>query len=117
MSCNCSNAKPLPKCISTLILADVVYGSKSYLVYFKTPDGRIDAYPCVDVVYTDLIGVEDIDVRVGTSYEVWIASTVGNDINNKVAFTPIGATSSVTCINIEFVYCESELTYQNVTLQ
>ena len=117
MSCDCSKALPIPKCLDTLIIGDVVDGSKSYNAYFKTPDGRVDVYPCIDVVYTDLIGVSDIDVRVGTSYEVWLVATTSNSINDRVAFTPIGATSSVECIEVRFTHCETEFTYQQITLE
>jgi len=117
MSCNCSKALPIPKCLDTLILGDVADGSQSYLVYFKTPDGRVDVYPSVDVVYTDLIGVSDIDVRIGTQYEVWLTLATSNSINDRVSFTPIGATVSVTCIEVSFMICDTEFTYQQIELE
>ena len=116
MSCECSKAKSLPKCIDSLIIGDVVDGSKSYNVILKRPDGRVDIYPSVDIVYTDLIGVEDIEVVTGTIYTVWLNDTTSNDINAKTAFTPIGATSSVTCVEISFDYCDDTLFTQQITL-
>lgn len=116
MSCNCSKANSLPKCIDSLIIGDVADGSKSYNVVFKRPDGRMDIYPSVDIVYTDLIGVEDIEVVTDTIYQVWLNATTSNDINAKTAFTPIGASSSVTCVELSFTYCDDTLTTQQITL-
>lgn len=115
MSCDCTTAQRLPKCIDTLIIGDVTDGSKNYNVIFKTPDGRIDIYPGVDFVYTDLIGVEDIDVRTGTVYQIWLNDSASNNINLKTAFTPVGGTS-VDCVDVVFEYCSDEHTTQYITL-
>lgn len=117
MSCNCSKAKKLPSCIGTLIIGDVADGAQNYNVYLRTPDGRTDVYPAVDVIYTDLLGIEEPELRVGTQYEVWIAKTNAASINERTAFTPVGASASVTCVTVEFEYCSAGLTTQTITLE
>ena len=116
MPCDCTTVNKIPNCIDTLIVGDVVNPSASYYVYLKTPDGRIDRYTAVDVVYTDQIGIESPQVRIGTLYEVWVTLALDEQINERVSFTPFGASASVSCAYVEFTYCESEFTYQYISL-
>jgi len=116
MPCNCDNAKPIPSCVTTLVIGDVSDASINYYVYFKTPDGRVDRYPSVDVVYTDIIGVEDIEVRIGTQYEVWITKQTALNSEERTAFTVAGQTETTTCLLVEFTQCSAEFTEQTITL-
>lgn len=116
MSCNCSNAKNIPSCIDKLTIGEVTDGTLGYSVYFKTPDGRIDKYAGDDLTYTDIIEVENPEVRIGTMYEVWIAKNDAVNINERVPFTPIGASSEVTCINVTFDFCDGVFAIQQITL-
>lgn len=117
MSCNCDNAKNIPSCIDTLVLGEVADGSLSYYAYFRTPDGRVDRYLCVDVTYTDQIGVESPAIRVGVQYEVWITKTTALNINERTSFIPSGQTALTSCVNVIFDYCGSDFTIQYITLQ
>jgi len=116
MSCGCSRAKNIPNCFTTLVIGDVVEPTIAYYAYFRTPDGRVDRYATVDVVYTDIVGVENIDVRIGTQYEVWITKQTALNANERVAFIPAGQLDSVECVYLEFDYCDSSFTTQTITL-
>ena len=116
MSCTCDKAKPIPSCVTTLVIGDVVNGSIPYYVYLKTPDGRLDRYDSVDFVYTDQIGVEDIEVRIGTQYEIWITKTTAANSEERESFTVFGETTASTCVLVEFVQCNTEYTSQIITL-
>lgn len=117
MSCECSKAKNIPYCFTTLVIGDVVDASINYYVYFKTPDGRVDRYSSVDVVYTDIIGVENIEIRVGVMYEVWITKQTAVNAEERTSFIPSGQTDLVSCVNLIFDYCDSSFTTQTITLQ
>ena len=117
MPCNCDNAKPIPSCVTTLVIGDVADASINYYVYFKTPDGRVDRYPSGDVVYTDIIGVENIEVRIGTQYEVWITKQTALNSEERTAFTVAGQTETTTCLLVEFTQCSAEFTQQTITLE
>lgn len=116
MSCGCSNAKNIPNCFTTLVIGDVAEPTLAYYAYFKTPDGRLDRYATVDVVYTDIVGVENIDVRIGTQYEVWITKQTALNSEERVSFIPSGQTDFVSCVYLEFTYCDSAFTEQTITL-
>ena len=116
MSCDCTTVNKIPSCIDTLIIGDVANPNANYYVYLKTPDGRIDRYSAIDVVYTDQIGIESPQVRIGTVYEIWVTLASDEQLNERVAFTPFGATSTVTCVNVEFSYCDSEFNYQYISV-
>lgn len=116
MSCNCDKAKSIPYCVTTLVIGEVVDSSINYYVYFKTPDGRVDRYTSIDVVYTDIIGVENIQVRIGTQYEVWITKQTALNSEERIAFVVAGETDNTTCLLVEFTQCDSEFTEQTITL-
>lgn len=116
MSCECTTANKIPSCIDTLIIGLVANPSANYYVYLKTPDGRIDRYESVDVVYTDQIGIESPNVRIGTTYEIWVTLKADEQLNERVSFTPFGTTTAVTCVNVEFTYCDSGFTYQYISV-
>jgi len=117
MSCNCSTAKNIAYCFTTLVIGDVVDASINYYAYFKTPDGRIDRYSTVDVVYTDIVGVQNIEVRVGTQYEVWLTKQTAVNAEEITSFIPSGQTDLVSCVYLTFDYCEDSFTTQTITLE
>ena len=122
MSCDCDKADFLPSCIDTLIIGEVSDGSLNYWVYLKTPDGRIDKYDAVDVVYTNLIGIENPQVRVGTQYEIWVTTNNAANINQRVDFIPNGETEASTCVLVEFLPCyegdeDNEFVSQSISLE
>lgn len=116
MSCNCDKAKNIPNCFTTLVIGDVVDASINYYVYFKTPDGRVDRYTSVDVVYTDIIGVENVQVRCGVMYEVWVSKQTAVNANERTSFIPSGQTEFTECINVIFDYCDDSFSSQTITL-
>lgn len=117
MSCNCSKAKNIPYCFTTLVIGDVVDPTINYYVYFKTPDGRLDRYTSVDVVYTDIVGVTDVEVRCGVQYEVWLTKQTAVNAYEKTSFVPSGGTDLVSCVYLTFDYCDSSFTTQTITLE
>jgi len=111
MSCICTNAKNLPNCIDSL---NIGYASANtdYNVCFKLPTGRIDVYPVTSDA-NGLITVEDGEWRIGDIYELWIALDTDN-INAMHSFTVGG--EAVSCLNIEFDYCNVSFAEQTIEL-
>lgn len=122
MGCDCSKAKSIPVCVTSLNVGkgDV---DTDYFVVFKTADGRMDIYESTSDAFGNIL-VEDGSFRTNTTYEVWVALQpivyVTTNIYEKETIT-VDATS-VTCLYLEFraVYeSESVETFasQIVTLQ
>lgn len=99
MSCNCSKAKPVPSCVTQLIIGslDAAY---DYYAVFQTPDGRTDKYDMANIYGTMLHAIEDFTFRAGTQYEVWVSRADADNINERTTFTVDG--TSLTCFLIEF---------------
>lgn len=116
MSCDCNKSKNLPSCITSLIIGEVADSTVDYWVIFKTPDGRIDKYTGEVVVYTDLISVTDIEVRIGTQYEVWITAQDAQNIDSRTDFTVNGETDTTTCVLITFNNCDDYSTFSSQTV-
>lgn len=101
MSCNCNKAKPLPSCLAQLIIGEVADTGADYYAVLKTPDGHTDIYDAVNVYGTALFAIDDITVRTGTNYELWLTLKDAANIEEKTLLT-IGETTEIECINIEF---------------
>lgn len=100
MSCNCNKAKPLPSCLTSLVLGSVADTSQDYNVIFETPDGRRDIYEAFNVYQTTTMAVEPTYLRVGTQYKVWLTLASAANVETKTTLT-IGDTET-DCIEVEF---------------
>jgi len=117
MACNCNGANNIPNCFTSLIIGEVVNSSVNYWVYFKLPNGTLKRYPSVDIVYTYMIGIENVELRCGTEYEVFVTRQNTDDISDRVAFTPNESTDPVTCVSVVFDYCTDSHATQTITLK
>lgn len=102
MSCDCSKAKPIPSCVTSLTIGvgDV---DTDYLVILKTSDNRVDIYPATSSA-SGVISIIGPKVRTNTTYELWVSVDdypyAPANINVKEAIT-IDDTE-VDCLFIEF---------------
>lgn len=103
MSCDCSKARPLPSCVTSLTIG-VGEVDTDYIVVLKTSDGRLDTYR-VTSDSTGIISVTGLKVRTNTTYELWVSVDdypyAPANINVKETIT-IGDTE-VDCLFIEFL--------------
>lgn len=113
MSCNCSKAKPIPSCVTDLIIGSA-NTSYNYLVYLRTATGRTDVYTGAFIYGTDSLSISDFNVRIGDQYEIWITKEDADSIEDREEFTVDG--QSVTCIEAQFEYCAHELSTQEIRL-
>lgn len=102
MSCDCSKAKPIPACVTSLTIG-VGDADTDYIVVFKTPDGRVDTYEVTSDNFGNIV-VPSPTVRTNTTYEVNLAygdlPYVPSNINEKQPFTV--DSTEVECIYIQF---------------
>jgi len=112
MSCNCNQATLQPSCIDNLTIGQAAKLT-TYRVYFKTPTGRIDIYQVTSDA-TGWVIVTNPLIRIGDVYEVWMNLLSATSINTREEFLVVD--TMVTCLNVEFTQCDSELTDQMITL-
>lgn len=101
MSCNCNKAKPLPSCVTSIVLGEVADTGETYSVILETPDGHRDKYDATNVYGTLKMAFEPEALRTGTEYKVWLTNDSAGNIEEKTELT-IGDTDEITCILIEF---------------
>ena len=114
MSCNCSQAKPVPTCIDALIIG-VSNTQFNYKVYLRTATGRIDEYAGSFIYGTQLLQIESPVLRVGEEYEIWITKDDANSIEQREIFTV--DSTNLTCVTVQFEYCNNEFTSQEIHLE
>lgn len=100
-ACNCSKAKPLPSCLTSLIVGEVADTAADYYFILETADGRRDKFEASNVYGTLKMSFEPEGLRTGTEYKLWLTAADANNIEEKTEMT-IGDTDEITCILIEF---------------
>lgn len=101
MSCNCSKAKPLPSCATSIIIGEVADTGQGYYAILETHDGHRDIYEVANVYGTLKMSFDPTALRTGTEYKLWLTDITADNIEEKTELT-IGATDEIECLLIEF---------------
>lgn len=113
MGCNCNKAKDLPNCIDALSIGEVD-DSVDYLVIFKLPTGALNVYEGAFLYGNSLLVVTDFQVRLNTTYEIWVTKVSDSNIQNRTDFTIDG--QIVNCVNAQFIQTDVSFDYIALSL-
>ena len=105
MSCeNCPTTHPIPQCIDTLVVGNVLTLESVYVYFKNTATGRIDMYEATPDTGGD-VSIAGPELAINTSYKVWIQEQAATDQSEGVTISldSSGVPTDVECYTVRFL--------------